>query len=239
MAHSRNSPTPVEGPHGTGRLRGRVVSADTGEPLGGATIIAWAERVPPRETTADADGRYELTQLPAGAYVVSARHDGYLGASYGQRHLHEPGTAVTVHERQTIEGVDLALPRAGVFAVRLTDDAGRPIDGARILVQRFQYTPGGERRVTNAAIGRHGVARTDAAGEVRVEGLPPGEYVIRAELHTIRRGDAPGGAASEGFLSTYYPGTTSADLSRAAGATSPTRCWTWLGRRRSTISSSR
>lgn len=60
-------------PDGSGTLRGCIVSAQTGQPIAGATVVARAERGRPRETTAPADGRYEIGQLLPGAYPRSVR----------------------------------------------------------------------------------------------------------------------------------------------------------------------
>ncbi len=108
------TPSPSAGPQGTGRIRGRVIAADTGAPLRGARVgVSGGDAQPPRETVTDSDGRYEVGQLPAGSFFVSAAQDGYLSTAYGQRRwrLMEPGTAVTVGAGQTVERIDLAFSR--------------------------------------------------------------------------------------------------------------------------------
>ena len=203
-------PSTSPGQQGTARIRGRVVTADTGAPLRGARVGAYGD-AEPRETVTDADGRYELAQLPAGAFFVSASHDGYLGIRYGQRQLRsmEAGTAVTVAAGQTVERIDLALPRAGAIVVRVTDPAGEPVARALVEVLRFQYGVDGRRRLTGVPTGIRGPARTDDRGELRAFGLMPGDYFVRATLQTIRGGNAAvGSAITHGFSRTYYPGTT-------------------------------
>src|SRR6187200_2166810 len=94
---------------GTGRIRGRVVAADTGVPLRGARVVAFiADGQPPPETVTDTDGRYEFAQLPAGAFFVSASLDGYLSFMFGQRRvrLMETGTEVSVAAGQTVDRID-------------------------------------------------------------------------------------------------------------------------------------
>ena len=52
---------------GTGRIRGRVVAADTGAPLRRAQVRLGAPDARDNRTVStDADGRYDLTDLPAG-----------------------------------------------------------------------------------------------------------------------------------------------------------------------------
>jgi len=194
----------------TGRIRGGVVAAETGAPLPGARVVVWNGETQPREITTDPDGRYEVEQLPAAEYFVTAAHTGYLTAAYGQQRLRpmENGTAVTVGAGQTVERIDLALPRGGMITVRVTDHLGEPLAGALLHVQRFVYAANGQRQLTNVATGIRGQATTDDRGEVRALGLMPGEYVIRANVRSIRPANAAISNVTEGFAPTYYPGTT-------------------------------
>lgn len=74
---------------GTGTIRGRVVRADTGEPLRRVQvhIDEWTakDQSGPTSTMTDAQGRYELTQLPAGTYQLKATRGGFVEVGYGQR----------------------------------------------------------------------------------------------------------------------------------------------------------
>ena len=61
----------------TARIRGRILAADTGQPLGRSQVTLGGPSLqPPRRTLTDADGRYEFAGLPAGAYSVSASKTG-------------------------------------------------------------------------------------------------------------------------------------------------------------------
>src|SRR5687768_3688330 len=72
-------------PHtGTSRIRGRVVAAQTGQPLGRAQVAVAGPAGQGRATT-DAAGRYELAGLLAGTYFVNVQRPGYVGLQYGQR----------------------------------------------------------------------------------------------------------------------------------------------------------
>ena len=212
------TPSPPSDHQGTGRIRGRVVAAETGTPLRGARVVVHdgGNTRPPRETATDADGGYEVGELPAGAFFVHASHDGYLGLAYGQRRprLMEAGTPVTVRAGQTIERIDLPLPRAGAIVVTLTDAAGDPVAGAYVEMLRFAYAVNGRRRLTPVPTGRRGPVRTDDRGEFRAFGLMPGEYFIRASVQTVR-GSGVGIERVEGFSTTYYPGSTSAGDAQA------------------------
>ena len=64
---------------GTGTLEGRVVSADAHTPIAGAFILVDTATRPSAQT--DADGRYHIPNVPAGARHVQARRVGYAPAS--------------------------------------------------------------------------------------------------------------------------------------------------------------
>src|SRR5688572_22047320 len=68
-----HAPSPAGALAVTGTLAGRVTSAETGDPLPGATVNLAGTRF---GATADAAGRYRIV-APAGAYRVEARHSGY------------------------------------------------------------------------------------------------------------------------------------------------------------------
>jgi protocatechuate 3,4-dioxygenase beta subunit len=198
--------TPIEKP-GTGRIRGRVLSADTGAPLRRAQILVAAGQLGVRRfTTTDAEGRYEIVELAEGRYNVTASKGGYVTLQYGQRRAFEPGRPVAVAEGQDVSQVDIALPRGSVITGRITDEFGEPIAGAQVQVQRYQYGPSGQRRLTFA--GGNGLTLTDDRGEFRAYGLMPGEYVVSGIVRQpMFQAGANANDASEGYAPTYYPGT--------------------------------
>jgi protocatechuate 3,4-dioxygenase beta subunit len=193
-----------------------VVAATSSAPLRRAQITLTAADAQAgqvrRVTTTDANGRYEFTDLPAGRFALSAAKAGYVQMQFGQKRAFEAGTPVTVGDGEAIERIDFALPRGGVITVRVTDDFGEPLAGAQVQVQRSQYGPDGQPRLTQAPTGAAMPFNgTDDRGEFRVFGLMPGEYVVSAAYRN------PGGLATaggndpnEGFSPTYYPGTINA-----------------------------
>src|SRR5262245_40699782 len=99
LAAAAQAPTAATGNR---RIRGRVVRADTGAPLRGAQVLL--EGQPPliRRATTDDEGRYELTDLPAGRFVLQASQGGYVTLSYGQRRPLEAGRPLVLGEAQVI-----------------------------------------------------------------------------------------------------------------------------------------
>ncbi len=205
-------------PTGTARLRGRVVAAESGMPLRRAQVAVFsAEGQTRRVTTTDAEGRYEFLELPAGRFSVSATKAGYVSLQYGQRRPFESGTPVTLADGEAAERIDFSLPNGSVIVVRVTDDFGEPLAGAQVQVQRFQYGPDGQRRLTMAPVSSLGFpAATDDRGEFRAYGLMPGEYVIGATVRNMGfAGPTSQNDTNEGFSPTFYPGTSSATEAQA------------------------
>ena len=196
---------------GTARIRGRVLAAPNNTPLRRAQIDIVATDNPQvrRATTTDADGRFEIAELPAGRYAVSAAKAGYVRLQYGQRRAFEEGTPVSLGDAQTLANIDFALPKGSVINVRLSDEFGEPVAGISVQVQRFQWSPTGQRRLVNAGTGGIlGQNGTDDRGEVRIFGLMPGEYVLEASNRLGGISPLSGGSSNaEGFSPTFYPGT--------------------------------
>jgi hypothetical protein len=211
---------PAEAPTRTARLRGRVVAADTGTPLRRAQVRAAAGAIRTiRLTTTDAEGRYEFANLPSARYTISVSKAGYVGLEFGQRRPFEGGRPLDIADGESVEAIDFALPRGSVIAGRITDDAGDPIIGASVQAMRYQYLPGGRRRLTAGNSQSSFPGMTNDLGEYRLFGLMPGTYVVSANGQNIgvvsltQPSPQAGGVSAidtrDGFIQTYYPGTAS------------------------------
>jgi hypothetical protein len=180
-------------PAGAATLRGQVLAAATGMPLPRAAVTLRRPEFPNgnRTATADAQGRYEFKDLPAGRYYLSASKAGYLNATYGQARPGATEQSVDVRtDSEVREQIDFRLVRAGAISGSVTDDFGEPLADVRISANRYEFIAGLRRL---AAIGR--VVQTNDLGEFRLYGLPPGRYYL--------------GAATT-YAPTYYPGTVNA-----------------------------
>ena len=134
-------------------------------------------REPPNRTTStDEDGRYEMTNLPAGRYTVTASRGGFLPLRYGQRRPREQGKLIELADGQAIEHIDFALPKMSVIAGRITDEDGEPIGGVTVLAMRSMYFAGRRELIPTSDVS----VRTDDVGEYRIGGLVPGTYVVTA-----------------------------------------------------------
>src|SRR5688572_32894324 len=206
---------------GTAVVRGRVLAAEAPNGLRRAQIsLSRVDAAQPgqqyrRVTTTDAEGRFQFGDLPAGRFSITADKAGYVALQYGQRRPYEAGTPVTLSDGETLDRVDFMLPRGSVISVRVTDEFGEPVAGVQVQVQRYQYGPDGQRRLTSAGT-QTPFATTDDRGEFRAFGLMPGEYVVVASMRAL--GGVTGTGAndtSEGFAPTFYPGSLTADQARS------------------------
>lgn len=199
---------------GTARIRGRVVD-DSGQalrrvivrtfPTQGGGGQGFGARLP-RMATTDAEGHYELSELPAGTYQVIAMKGAFVQQSYGQRSRNGPGRPIELADGQTVEKIDFVLARGGVIVGRVVDEFGEPMAEAAVQAMRFVPTSGSPRL---APMGRN--ATSDDLGQFRLYGLPPGEYIVSAHTRNMMFGpEAPPAADNSGYAPTYSPGTTNA-----------------------------
>jgi hypothetical protein len=190
---------------GTAVIRGRVFAADTGRPLRRARISVQAPELgDTRATSTNAEGRYEIKDLPAGRYNITVNRSGYLQLRYGQRRPFEAGKLLQVADKQLVDNVDFTLPRMSLITGRVFDEAGEPIAGVRVFPMRTVYFEG-RRRLVPVPTGS--IVTTDDAGQYRILGLPPGSYFVRAESRETWTVTEDGTERVMGYAPTYFPGT--------------------------------
>ncbi|MBI4266211.1 MAG: carboxypeptidase regulatory-like domain-containing protein [Acidobacteria bacterium] len=194
---------------GTAVIRGHVVDGQTGRALRRVRITLTAPELG-REglsTSTDTDGFYELTELPAGWFTLTAQRSGYLQLRYGQRRPLEQGKPVELGEGQVLENADFALPRMGVISGRVTDELGEPIANVWVSAQRFIYRDNRRRLMPDGPI-----VMTDDDGEYRIAGLVPGTYLVNARTLEKWTVNERGREETTGYAPTFFPGLTDANL---------------------------
>jgi hypothetical protein len=194
----------------TAVIRGRVTAADTGRPLRRAyvTVTPIEPAREARTIVTDRDGRYEVAGLPGGAYTVAVSRSGYLTLRYGQRRPFEGGTPLQLADKQIASAIDVALPRMSVVSGRITDEAGEPIAGARVLLMRQSFINGARQ------LGVVDHTSTDDAGQYRLVHVAPGSYVVLATLAhtwTVIEKDVE---QTIGYAPSYFPGVTTPQAAR-------------------------
>lgn len=208
---------------GTGRIRGRVVSADTGSPVRRAQVRINGQDIGAKTALTDAEGRFEFRELPAGRFTLTGTKAGFVSVQFGQTRPFESGKPLELSEAQVLDKADILMPRGSVISGRILDEFGDPIADAMVSGMRSTWS-NGKRRLQ--ASGR--TAQTNDLGQYRIYGLPPGDYYISATLRggnemmavemamtmsmSIGAGGGSGPSAStpsSGYAPTYFPGTTS------------------------------
>ena len=218
-----SSPTPAPGSadknsdpnKGTGVIRGRILLAN-GRPARRASIQL-ASSGPARATAADDDGRYELTELPADTYRLTAGKPGYLVLEYGQRRAFERGKPIELRDGETVDKIDITLPASGAVAGRIVDENGDPVEAVTVRLLQLRFSAGRRQALD---VGETGPRPTDDKGSFRIYGVPPGEYLVAASVSdrlapgadprspaaAAYRGSDGAPADLPGYATTYYPG---------------------------------
>jgi protocatechuate 3,4-dioxygenase beta subunit len=196
---------------GTGRLRGRVIAADTGSVLRRAQVRISSPDIGTKTAFTDGQGRYEFRDLPAGQFNVSVSKSGFVTMQYGQARPFEAGRPIDLVDAQVMEKADVALPRGSVVSGRVLDEFGEPVADATVAAMRRQYSMG-KRRLAQSGRG----STTNDLGQFRLFGLPPGEYYLSVTVRSFdsmvmdmmgSAGGPTGSNSNSGYAATYYPGT--------------------------------
>ena len=199
---------------GTGRILGRVLSAETGAPIRRAQVRIMGPEIGSKAALTDAQGRYEFKDLPAGRFTLNTLKSGYVSVQYGQTRPHESGRPIELADKQDVEKADISMPRGSVISGRIVDEFGEPVADAMVSAMR-QTWMNGRRRLVPA--GRPG--QTNDLGQFRMYGLPPGDYSVSAMLRNAEMamfdvagavvpGGPSGSTPASGYAPTYFPGTS-------------------------------
>ena len=216
----RDRPQPgraqADAPRGTAILRGSVIAADSGSPIRRAQVRVSGQDA--RLATTDPQGRFEVRELPAGRYTVSAAKGGFVSLQYGQKRPSESGTPLEIADGQVMDKLVIALPRGSVISGRVTDEFGEPVANAMVTAMRYGFAAGARQLLPGG--GQNSRDTTDDQGQFRLFGLSPGDYIVSASFRSGGEATDPAGE-NTGYAATYYPGTTSvAEAQRVSVAVS-------------------
>lgn len=150
-----------------GTIAGVTRAALTGEPISGAAIEA---RSGAHEFTAagDSSGRFLLSGLPPGRYIVAGRKEGWIASHRTQRPVWVSST-----DNETEVAIDFVTPAS--LSGRVVDENRAPVKGVTVTIE--------------SAHGFGGINQTvGAGGTFSFDGLEPGEYVLSARPAKISFG---------------------------------------------------
>ena len=225
-----------------GIVSGHVYCADTNAPARMATVVlqpaAALDAIDPTKDTQIAshgeavetllDGSFVIRHVTPGSYYVIASQVGYMSpvaplyvpaknSSVSQldliRKVLESLPRVTV-EPNVPAVVNVEIERGAAISGTVTYDDGSPATGVGLtLLVRQKDTWRGI--PSNPFEKSSPYGRTDDRGQYRISGMPPGEYLLQADLELMKafytideHGNTTGGQSSVASLAIYPGGKT-------------------------------
>ena len=132
-------PFPVPGRQtktGTAQIRGRVLAAETGNPIRRAQVRISGPDIVPKASLTDAEGRFEFRDLPAGSFTINATKSGYVTVQYGQTRPYESGRPIELADKQIVANADISMPRGSAISGRILDEFGEPMPDVSVTALR-------------------------------------------------------------------------------------------------------
>jgi hypothetical protein len=147
----------------------------------------------------DAEGRYRVTGVPPGRYVIAPVAPAYV---LQDTNNFPPGKPLTLSAGDSVEDTDFRIMRGGVITGRVTDSDGNPVVAEPVNVTPADVT-NQQQRPPFFGVDQRDLA-TDDRGVYRVYGLQPGRYrvSIGGDGRMMR---APG---AKFYRRTFHPSAT-------------------------------
>jgi hypothetical protein len=179
-------------------IAGRVVASGGNFPIVNARVVARGAGIAAsvRVATTDEDGKFQLTNLSPGNYVIRAGAAGYIT---------EPSLAATPATfYRPGENITIRMIKGGIITGRVLNKNGEPMALARVRSVRVKDEEGNS--VREGATGRDWT--TDDRGMYRLYGLEPGAYVVSASFTNVFRPAPSQTRQGSEAAPTYYPSST-------------------------------
>lgn len=176
-------------PTGTGLIVGQVVNATTGRGVANVAVTLVPSQnvrpggsfANPRGIITDAEGRFVLRSLPAGAYQLTARRSGYSESFFGAVTPGGEGRSIVLDEGGRAGDATIRLWKLAVIGGTIVDEAGEPIIGLQVRALKRSLTAGRWKFGDYYSTIRYG-SHTDDRGMYRIADLEPGEYIVSVPL---------------------------------------------------------
>jgi len=189
---------------GTGRLAGKITGLDSSRPIEGARVTITREDGPVFESRGvfytDAQGRFTVTELPSGRYIVRVAAPGFVDRTYGWTKASPIGSRIDLTDGAEFDRADVAMPRPRAVAGRVLDEFGDPAPGILVGLATTEFGVNSTRLVPVTS--RIESQPTDDTGAFRIPDVSPGSYYVMA-----LSGPFVAGSDRSGFALTLYPGT--------------------------------
>src|SRR5271168_2586691 len=164
-----------------GTIQGVVLEQMSGRPL--ARAVVRLDPVPrsgaanqPLTLRSGRSGQFVFPVVPPGFYLLTANHEGYFPAGFGQRIATGHGVAIEVTTDSTLFA-ELHIHHKGAITGRVFDENGVGTAGVSVLAYKARLP------LVSA-----GSANSDDRGVYRIHGLEPGKYWIRSGAYTFDDG---------------------------------------------------
>ena len=164
-------------------IRGRVASAETGDPLPHARVVIYNDATPLPAIFTDAQGQFASTPQAPGRYRLAVTKSGYALTTLPRIDPASPG------------GADVRMPRSASISGRVVDANGEPAIGVAVFI--------GNPRAAGSPTPVRTVG-TDDLGEYRAGGLAAGTYVVGFNQLSVD----PTGSVTGTLV--FFPGTATA-----------------------------
>jgi len=158
-------------PRPGGVLLGEVVGAPDGAGVPRALVRVTGPGLSLTRLT-DQRGRFSFVNLPDADVIVTATKAGFLDGAYGRERADGAPVPLSVWNGQWITGVRIPLLEGASISGIVDDDDVEPAAGVRVRAWRRVMAEGRTQLVPA------GDAETNDAGEYRLFGLAPGEYLV-------------------------------------------------------------
>jgi hypothetical protein len=165
-------------------LNGKMVDRATSAPVAAEVGLAMhtAKGIVLKHAQANTQGEFQFTDLPAGEFHLSTKHDGYA--------VERAGLALAAGETRS---VDLSLRATRHVSGVIADERGAPLADAKVQLF-YAQSPG----FSNSYQWEEGDARTDEQGRFTLAADPDRAFVVQASrAGYLSVASAPSHAESE------------------------------------------
>jgi hypothetical protein len=154
-------------------IAGAVTNSVTGELVAGATmtLLCGDQRQLVQTALTDPEGHFAFDPVPAQKCALFATRRGYMGTYFNEHN--QFSSAIVTGEDQDTEHISFHINPGAMIRGSVTDDAGEPVENARILLVRKTTLGGLGERIVKSISGE-----TDDRGRFEYWNLLPGTYFL-------------------------------------------------------------
>jgi uncharacterized protein (DUF2141 family) len=193
------------------------MDAVTGSPLANSSISLEIENDNSQVAALNTNdnGAFQFLHLPAGRYILSASHRGYLTSDY-EGHDDFTTALVTGEGQDCCGNLQMRLTPGGVISGVIVEDSGDPVQQGRVVLYRETNGTGKEH------LQRVKAEVADDTGAYEIGGLEPGNYFLAVSAepwYSLRVRSMHVGSSAQNaqavrspldlvYATTFYPDTT-------------------------------